>query len=200
MVIQAQAAKVRSSPSTSEPTYATAARIGAGELRSVPAGCSSSSGLSVPPAFSTRGRHGLVLRVCAVPYVAQMVEHAHAHQALLQHLRRVQARQQAGGPLARPPLVGPHGGARGVQGYELGLPVRGRGADQGALEPGPNGEVLGALTARWLNKAFIVRSGCAPVLSAQYRWVTLFVAARISAAAARQSGPRVEAPTPSTPR
>jgi len=48
---QLQVANARSNSSTSEPTYATAARIGAGELRSMPANCSNSIGFSVPPAF-----------------------------------------------------------------------------------------------------------------------------------------------------
>ena len=70
---------------------------------------------------------GLVLRVGAVLRVAQMGEHAHAHQALLQPLHRVQARQQRGGTFAQPALVRLHLGARGVQRFELGLPLRGGG-------------------------------------------------------------------------
>jgi hypothetical protein len=69
-------------------------------------------------------QRGLVLRVGAVLRVEQVAKGVDAHQALLQHLHPIQARQQGGGTLPQPPLVRVHLGARRVERFSLRLPIR----------------------------------------------------------------------------
>jgi hypothetical protein len=88
-------------------------------------------------------QRSLVFGIAAVLRVAQMGKDTHTHQALLQPLHRVQAGQQGGSTLAQPPLVGVHLGARGIQGFELGLPLR-SGGEQVIQVPGQFDRNVGA--------------------------------------------------------